>query len=295
MLNRNAGLREICHSITGGALVAQGYWIPHAAAKAIAATFCYDIRYALTPVFGHDFPSICVEPGKEGFGDMTIDPAITNFCKEQASNFRDQEPTANTMQAPLSLPSTPNTPTPQRLNNIHSKHLKIVEAAYASPYDSPRTSEFGSDDGYTTATSTPAPPHRSLFTPVNTPRQPPRSVPYPERQLPTPRDILAHFNTRYQTPMTPPTRFSSPAISPRTVPALLTIQSPGFHQQSPVDKRISSVRDINWLGQHILPEEEEAAYVLLALKLAKTPEQSARDLGITLSCFNEDGRRSASA
>ncbi|EEQ34294.1 conserved hypothetical protein [Microsporum canis CBS 113480] len=44
MLNANPGLREICHSITGGALAAQGYWMPFDAAKAVAATFCWKIR-----------------------------------------------------------------------------------------------------------------------------------------------------------------------------------------------------------------------------------------------------------
>jgi hypothetical protein len=96
MLNKNVGLRDICHSITGGALVAQGmllssfspssrlstyltdqhplpgYWIPYLAAKHIAATFCYRIRHALTPVFGLDFIDLCVPPSDPRFGSKSI-------------------------------------------------------------------------------------------------------------------------------------------------------------------------------------------------------------------------------
>jgi hypothetical protein len=295
MLNRNAGLKEICHSITGGALVAQGYWIPHAAAKAVAATFCYDVRYALTPVFGHDFPSICIRPGEEGFGGMTIDPGITKFCTEEAKRFREQEGAATPTQGPLPMPLTPNTPTPRRLKAANAKKMKKIEPACTGLYSSPYVSDIGSDDAYTTATSTPAPPCRNLFTPIHTPRQPPRSVPYPERQLPTPRDILAQYNPHYHAPMTPPTRCSSPEISPKTIPGRPTISSLRFCQRSPNESHANNVRDADWLGQHILPEDEEAAYVLLALKLAKAPEESARGLGITMPSFDEDDKHSASA
>ncbi|KAH8884753.1 hypothetical protein GQ53DRAFT_696999, partial [Thozetella sp. PMI_491] len=34
MLNLNPGLRDITHSITGGSIVAQGYWMPFACARA---------------------------------------------------------------------------------------------------------------------------------------------------------------------------------------------------------------------------------------------------------------------
>ncbi|KAK0744144.1 transcription regulator HTH, apses-type DNA-binding domain-containing protein, partial [Schizothecium vesticola] len=34
MLNQNPGLRDITHSITGGAITAQGYWMPYDCAKA---------------------------------------------------------------------------------------------------------------------------------------------------------------------------------------------------------------------------------------------------------------------
>ena len=62
--------------------------MPFEAAKAVTATFCYHIRYALTPLFGLDFVNICVRPGEEGFGHMVIDQAIVRKCTEEAQGYR---------------------------------------------------------------------------------------------------------------------------------------------------------------------------------------------------------------
>ncbi|KAK6346963.1 hypothetical protein TWF696_007058 [Orbilia brochopaga] len=43
----------------GGNIEAQGFWIPYLAAKAMCSRFCYGIRYALSPIFGNDFPTLC--------------------------------------------------------------------------------------------------------------------------------------------------------------------------------------------------------------------------------------------
>ncbi|KAI9823860.1 MAG: hypothetical protein M1826_007606 [Phylliscum demangeonii] len=88
MLNSNPGLREICHSITGGALAAQGYWMPYEAAKAMGATFGYHIRYALVPLFGPDFAARCCHPDDPAFGRMVIDRAIVRQCTADAHTFR---------------------------------------------------------------------------------------------------------------------------------------------------------------------------------------------------------------
>ena len=67
---------------------AQGYWIPYEAAKAIAARFCWEIRYALTPVFGVDFPSTCIKPGEPTFLKLNINKSIVERCTELADGFR---------------------------------------------------------------------------------------------------------------------------------------------------------------------------------------------------------------
>jgi hypothetical protein len=90
VLNLNPGLRDISYSITGGALAAQGYWMPYAAAKAVATTFCYDIRWALTPVFGKGFLNSCIPPTSSSFGKFHIDPSIVRDCSIETERWRQE-------------------------------------------------------------------------------------------------------------------------------------------------------------------------------------------------------------
>ncbi|KAL1621830.1 hypothetical protein SLS54_005353 [Diplodia seriata] len=83
VLTLNAGLREICYSITGGALSAQGYWMPYDAARAVAATFAHPIRHALTPLFGPGFAAACVPPTHPAFASFKIDRAVVARCTAQ--------------------------------------------------------------------------------------------------------------------------------------------------------------------------------------------------------------------
>lgn len=68
-----------------------GYWMPFDAARAVAATFCWEIRYALTPIFGPDFPDHCLQLESDGYGSMVIDPVITERCTKQAHPYRTLE------------------------------------------------------------------------------------------------------------------------------------------------------------------------------------------------------------
>ncbi|OTA69046.1 hypothetical protein K449DRAFT_460611 [Hypoxylon sp. EC38] len=88
MLNLNPGLKEITHSITGGSIMAQGYWMPFQCAKAVCATFCHNIAEALIPIFGPDFPSLCPPSDAPDYGRMVIDPAIVLQSTREAEHFR---------------------------------------------------------------------------------------------------------------------------------------------------------------------------------------------------------------
>lgn len=90
MLGLNPGLKEISHSITGGSIAAQGYWMPYSCAKAVCATFCYPIAGALIPLFGASFPSECLHPDSPDFGRMTIDPQLVNRATHEAEFSRQQ-------------------------------------------------------------------------------------------------------------------------------------------------------------------------------------------------------------
>ncbi|KAL5316955.1 hypothetical protein ACEPPN_016007 [Leptodophora sp. 'Broadleaf-Isolate-01'] len=90
MLNANPGLKEITHSITGGALAAQGYWMPYSCAIAVCTKFCAPIAGALIPIFGPNFPSLCVPPESPEFGQMKIDSQIIHEATIEAEAFRDK-------------------------------------------------------------------------------------------------------------------------------------------------------------------------------------------------------------
>ena len=123
----NPGLRDITHSITGGALTAQGkqeecntelrhsltisgYWMPFACAKAVAATFCHDLRHALVPLFGKDFIDICVPPSDALHGNFKIDPAIIKACTIETQTWlqrADARFTPGSSREPSEAPGTP--------------------------------------------------------------------------------------------------------------------------------------------------------------------------------------------
>lgn len=128
MLNQNPGLRDITHSITGGAITAQGphplppppteppptnppppppgYWMPYDCARAVCATFCCDIAPALIPLFGPSFPSECIPRHSPSHGRMVIDPSIIASSSRQAHMFRQMNATTPT-PTPTSAPTTP--------------------------------------------------------------------------------------------------------------------------------------------------------------------------------------------
>ncbi|KAI8954087.1 hypothetical protein F4801DRAFT_45797 [Xylaria longipes] len=88
MLNSNPGLKEITHSITGGSIMAQGYWMPYQCAKAVCATFCHNISGAMIPIFGPDFPALCTQVDAPEYSRMVIDPAIVIRSTRESEYYR---------------------------------------------------------------------------------------------------------------------------------------------------------------------------------------------------------------
>ncbi|KAK2606091.1 hypothetical protein QQS21_003486 [Conoideocrella luteorostrata] len=87
ILDKNPGLRDVCPSITGGAVHAQGYWMPYDCARALCATFCHKISGALIPIFGPDFPQHCTPPNLPYYGDMLISQQLIKDAREKASRL----------------------------------------------------------------------------------------------------------------------------------------------------------------------------------------------------------------
>lgn len=114
--------------------------MPFEAAKAVAATFCYNIRYALTPIFGLDFASSCILPDDPSFSRMIIDHRIIQRCTEEAKGFR-----AVSREASLAI--SPQTPIPSSGLGWTSKALrpkltKVVDHESGYGTDTDRSDQF---------------------------------------------------------------------------------------------------------------------------------------------------------
>ncbi|KIS66714.1 uncharacterized protein UMAG_04778 [Mycosarcoma maydis] len=58
--------------LKGGYLSIQGTWLPFDLAKELSRRIAWEIRDHLVPLFGYDFPSTCLRPDSEGFGQLAI-------------------------------------------------------------------------------------------------------------------------------------------------------------------------------------------------------------------------------
>ena len=149
--------------------------MPFEAAKAVAATFCYPIRYALTPLFGLDFPSRCLVPEDRDFANMIIDKSIVSRCTDQARGYREMSigtPLDESPVTPSSLSSFSKWPS----RSLRPKPAKTMDI------ESDRCTDTSFRDG------SPIPMHRAYpFTAMHMPR----STDVHHNRLPSPAEMLA--------------------------------------------------------------------------------------------------------
>lgn len=79
--------------------------MPFGCAKAMAMTFCYPIRYLLTPVFGRDFLDMCYPETHPEYGSFKVDPAIIQVCTDEMESWRLQKSHDTPMS---SVPASPS-------------------------------------------------------------------------------------------------------------------------------------------------------------------------------------------
>ena len=115
--------------------------MPFEAAKAVAATFCYNIRYALTPVFGVDFVELCVEPEDPRFGRMVIDKNIVRYATAAADEHRVLSREASIMPSPRTPASAAVFPnwTPK---SLRPKPLKTPDAESGYGTDTDQSDKY---------------------------------------------------------------------------------------------------------------------------------------------------------
>ena len=204
-LRVNPGLIDLCHSITGGALAAQGYWVPFACARAVCLTFCYDIRWALTPIFGPEFVGECLPPGHPNYKLFRIDPNIVRAAAQEAETWRmlasrsatpasrHSPATYGTGNDPRPLPPT-SVPAYIPPQELHSKK-RAPEFKLGSPFDHNSDQQHGyhrpafhhgidSDDEPVSPKSSPVsrtfPPATTAWTSIN------RSTTHHHESMPPP-------------------------------------------------------------------------------------------------------------
>ncbi|KKA28433.1 hypothetical protein TD95_003047, partial [Thielaviopsis punctulata] len=133
MLNMNPGLKEITHSITGGTILAQGYWMPYECARAVCATFCYEIAGALVPIFGPQFPQECVHRDSNDYGNMTISAHIIHKAAHEAELFRRQYATIATARRRSPATGSLSPKRARRINRMTPESPYLCRTA-ESPY-----------------------------------------------------------------------------------------------------------------------------------------------------------------
>ena len=134
--------------------------MPFDAAKAVAATFCYSIRYALTPVFGIDFLSLCIAPEDPRFGRMVIEQSIVQRCTEQATGFRLLAKASPVTGSPRS-PILSNEFKKCTTKSLRPKLLKSVQSEDGYGTDSDRSESY---------VYSPQTPPSTQWVALNTPR-----------------------------------------------------------------------------------------------------------------------------
>jgi hypothetical protein len=131
-----------------------GYWMPMAAAKAVAAKFAWPIRHLLTPVFGPDFPSLCTQPQNlRDSPNMDIDPAIIAQCKREQERW---------IQNPIAFGQLSASDVPLRTATRHSPTNRRTPRANSTKTASGPSQQLPGP----TVPHTPLAPYSSLPTPT---------------------------------------------------------------------------------------------------------------------------------
>ncbi|KAL1977311.1 hypothetical protein VTN31DRAFT_170 [Thermomyces dupontii] len=163
--------------------------MPYEAAKALAATFCWRIRYALTPLFGTDFPDMCLSPQQSGFGRMLIDADVIEQAARNAQRYRmlELQNKANSGAAlgrePTSRPSPTTSPSLSKLRGrgrppssssttkkASATNTPLCHRASLQRESSPSTDDDDSEASsrrISTTTGSPSRRGSSSFTPIN--------------------------------------------------------------------------------------------------------------------------------
>lgn len=155
--------------------------MPYAAAKAVAATFCYNIRWALTPVFGKDFLTLCTRPTSPSFAKFHIDPSIVRTCTLETERWREEgeayrahnaaEAYDATSSDPASVTSTPKSTfacPPWGIRGMKAHRVKPADIESGYGTDTDQSDKYLCSPQFSPQVS----PRSQAWTPVNRSQSP---------------------------------------------------------------------------------------------------------------------------
>lgn len=162
--------------------------MPFEAAKAVAARFCYEIRYVLVPVFGPDFVSMCEKCGDPFYLRLSVDPGIIQRCTEIATASQAQSRESSVAVSPRTSAACADLLVwPPK--SLRPKSAWVLDAESGYGTDSDRSDKY---------LGFPESPRSVEWTPVNSPKlgclatypflqQPPGNVTSTPRGLDSPK------------------------------------------------------------------------------------------------------------
>lgn len=121
--------------------------MPFACARAMCKTFCYDIRWALTPIFGPSFIHECLEKDDPRFGRFKIDAQIVRDAQQGANAYK--TPIINGAAKDKTIPRS----VPGEIDTGAGKDLRPRAGRPTFKVDSPFSSD--SEATYTLAPDSP--------------------------------------------------------------------------------------------------------------------------------------------
>lgn len=219
----------------------------------MAATFCYNIRYALTPVFGVDFLSICIEPDDPEFGRMIISRDVVRRCTEEASGFRALSREGSLASSPRTLPSSSKGYRKVRPKQFRPRPVKSLASESGYGTDTDRSDEY---------MWSPSVSSGSGFTALNTPR----SVASQHYQPLTMDQLSSAYKIQLKSASTPLIAESGDQTVTRK--RLRPDEEDGYEEDSASSQSSIETPVLNVPQESPSPSQEiRAAYQLLQLKM----------------------------
>jgi len=81
--------------------------MPYDAAIALASNFCWDIRYALVPLFGKQFIDMCLRPEHPSYKRHALHPSIIKKCRQDMETWKSWTAGVPSDMIAASPPETP--------------------------------------------------------------------------------------------------------------------------------------------------------------------------------------------